>query len=136
MSQISFAAGDFVGKARAAWGDDMPEWVRVLAEACQRTSQTAVAKRLDYSGSAISLVIGNKYQKGDIRRVEQMVRGTLMGETVPCPALGDITRNICLQWQAKPYAATSSLRASMYRACRDNCPHSRITQTQGEDDAF
>lgn len=135
MSQTSYAPGDFVGKARASWGDALPDWVLILAEACQRTSQTAVAKRLDYSGSAISLVIGNKYQKGDIRRVEQMVRGTLIGETVACPALGDIARNVCLQWQAKPYAATSSLRASMYRACRDNCPHSRISQPQGDDDA-
>lgn len=121
-------------KARAAWGNDMPDWVLVLAETCQMSNQATVAKQLDYSGAVVSFILSNSYT-GDISRVEQMVRGVLMSETVPCPAIGDLPRHQCLEWQAKPYAVTSSHRVMMYRACRNNCPFSRIggTKPQGED---
>lgn len=127
---------DHVAKAHLAWGDEIPDWILVLAEACRHSTQAAVAQKLSYSASTISQVLTNKYQLGDMRRVEQMVRGALMAETIPCPTLGDITRNICLEWQAKPYAATSSLRAQMYRACRQPCPHSRFCSDKGDADAF
>lgn len=123
-----------IDKARAAWGDDMPDWVLVLAEACQKSNQAAVAKQLEYSGALVSFVLSKTYT-GDIGRVEQMVRGVLMAETVPCPAIGDLPRHQCLEWQAKPYAVTSSHRVMMYRACRNKCPFSRIAGfiTTGDD---
>lgn len=139
MSQIlkaSRSAADPVEKARSSWGPVLPDWVLVLAETCQRSTQTAVAKRLNYSPSVVSAVLSNAYQKGDMVKFEQMVRGALMSETVACPELGDIARNQCLDWQAKPYAPTSSQRVRMYRACRDRCRHSRISSDQGDDDAF
>lgn len=120
---------DPVEKATAAWGVDMPDWVLVLAETCQKLNQSTVAKRLDYSPAVVSSVLSNSY-RGDVARVESMVRGALMAETVDCPVLGGIQRNICLDWQSKAYAATSSHRVTMFRACRDNCPHSRISGTQ------
>ncbi|WP_244617831.1 transcriptional regulator [Rhizobium sp. RU35A] len=131
--QAGRTAGDALDRATSCWGDAMPDWVAVLAEACRSTSQSAVARRIDYSAGVVSSVLSNTY-RGDIARVEQMVRGALMAETVPCPALGDIARNVCLDWQAKPYAPTSSHRVAMYRACRASCPHSRITK--GDPDAF
>ncbi|WP_440411091.1 transcriptional regulator [Neorhizobium petrolearium] len=128
-------AADPIEKAVAAWGGDLPAWVLELAEACRLSNQSAIAKRLGYSPAVVSSILSNTY-KGDVARVEQMVRGALMAETVPCPALGDIPRNICLDWQAKPYAATSSHRAAMYHACRNNCPFSRLagSNLSGEDE--
>lgn len=124
---------DPVDKARLAWGDEMPEWVLALAETCRKASQSAVAKRLDYSPGVVSSILSNTY-KGDVARVELMVRGTLMAETISCPAIGEIARTTCWDWQAKPYAPTSGHRAMMYRACRNNCPFSRIAgHTLGED---
>ena len=126
------ATVDHVARATSAWGD-APDWIIVLAEACAKSSQSAVARRLDYSGSAISAVLSNSY-RGDVDRIEQMVRGVLMAETLPCPVLGALPRNQCLEWQARPYAATSSHRVAMYRACRDACPHSRIKSQLHEED--
>ena len=120
---------NYLGKVKAAWGDTAPDWVMVLAEACAKTSQTAVAKKVGYSPPTISAVLGNSY-RGDMNRVEMMVRGALIGETVLCPALGTMPKNECLDWQAKPYAATSSHRVAMYRACRDGCPYSRNAATE------
>ncbi|QND45333.1 helix-turn-helix transcriptional regulator (plasmid) [Rhizobium lusitanum] len=127
------AAVDHLTRTTLAWHGSPPDWVVVLAEECNKGSQSAVAKRLDYSPATISQILSNSY-RGDVSRVEQMVRGALMAETIACPALGDLARNTCLSWQAKPYAATSSHRVQMYRACRSGCPHSRISTSRNEDD--
>jgi hypothetical protein len=116
---------DFVAKARAAWGDALPDWVQVLAEEVNRTSGVAVADKLKLSGSLVSTVIAHKYP-GDMDRVEQQVRGALMGFVVACPVLGEIGRDICLAEQKKPFSATSSVRSRLFRACRSGCPHSRL----------
>ncbi len=131
--QAGRSATDYVAKVHSSWGDP-PEWIVALAEACTRTSQSIVAKQLNYSSATVSQLLSNAY-RGDLGRLEEMVRGALLSETIPCPALGELPRNACLDWQAKPYAVTSSLRTQMYRACRDNCPFSRISGThpKGED---
>lgn len=121
---------DNVEKVQAAWGSP-PDWVTVLAEACNLESQSAVARRLDYSPAAVNYVLSNSYQKGDMGRFEQVVRGVLMAQTVPCPRSGDIAMNVCLEWQKKPFDPTSSHRVRMYQACRSGCPHSRISANDG-----
>ncbi|MFT0861672.1 transcriptional regulator [Ancylobacter sp. G4_0304] len=117
---------DFQEKARAGWGDP-PDWIVALADACQRETQTAAAKRLGVSGSQVSHVIGRTYA-GRYDRIEELVRGVFMGATVECPVLGEIARHRCLEEQARPFAATSSTRAALFRACRGGCPHSRHCQ--------
>ena len=112
-----------VEKIRAAWGEAAPEWVLVLAEACDArgSSQTAVAERLNVSGSAVSQVLGNTYV-GRVDRIEQRVRGELMKQTVACPVLGEITKRRCMDAQSRAYAATNDLRIELRRAC-PRCPN-------------
>lgn len=117
---------DNVAAAAAAWGDPTPDWVIVLAEACNAQSQAAIAKRIGYSSSTVSQVLSNKYGMGDIAKFEQVVRGALMAETVACPIVGDMTRDVCLNWQARPFSTTNSNAVRMYQACRSGCPHSRL----------
>jgi hypothetical protein len=118
---------DFVAKARAAYGDTLPDWVEELAIEASNTSAVTAAKKIGYSGSLLSHVFSNTYT-GDIARVEAKVRGALMGATVICPILGEIGRDRCLDEQKMPRSATSSLRSKLYRACRSGCPHSRIKE--------
>ena len=47
-------------------------------------------------------------------------------DTIVIPVLGEIRRDTCLDWQAKPFAITSAHRTRMHRACRDGCPHSHL----------
>lgn len=115
------AAPGYPAKARAAWGDPLPEWVAALAAEMERTSGAAVARRLGYSPAVLSGVIAAKY-RGNVGRVEEVVRGAFMGASVSCPVLGDIGRDRCRDEQRQPFRATSSLRARLYHACR-NCPH-------------
>ena len=119
-----FRKTDFVGRARAAWGD-LPDWVLALAEACAADTQAAVAKRLDYSASAISATLANAY-RGDVGEISERVRGAFMSAVVECPRKGTMNRNTCLRWQDKPFAATSADRVAMFHACRSGCPHSRL----------
>lgn len=124
----------FGEKATDAWLKHLPEvpdWVVQLAAWTDRMKLRGVAARLGVSTTMISQVIGKKYN-GDMSRIETVVRGSLMGETVACPVLGDMTRDICLGWQAKEPLPSSSMRSQMYDACRAGCPHSRLA---GGDDA-
>jgi hypothetical protein len=114
----------FADKSAEAWGVDRPEWVSLLAEAADAHSLSGAGKLIGNSGALVSNVLNNKYP-GDLEGVERRVRGALMGETVICPRLDEMARNVCLDWQKKPFAATSSLRVAMYYACRGGCPHFR-----------
>lgn len=115
---------DFHARAAASW-DEPPDWIVALAEACSRESQAAVARQLGVSSSMLSQAIGQRYPAG-LERLEEMVRGALMGETVTCPVLGDVRRDQCLSEQGKPFTTSSSVRTRLFRACRDGCPHSRL----------
>jgi len=108
---------DYVEKARIAWGDPVPEWVDALAAAATANGASEVAKRLGYSPSVISQVLSSSY-RGDLGKVEQMVRGALMGSTVVCPVLDEIGRDQCRREQSAPFRATNSTRARLRRACR------------------
>jgi DNA transposition AAA+ family ATPase len=74
MSPTSRPMTDYLGKASAAWHGAAPDWIVALAEACAKSSQSAVAKKVGYSAPTISAVLGNSY-RGDMNRVETMVRG-------------------------------------------------------------
>lgn len=121
---------DFVGKAVAAWGSP-PDWIVALAEECSSSTQSAVARRLGVSAGLVSGVLSGTYgQKGgDMQRIEEIVRGALMGVQVICPVLGELTRDRCLDEQDQPFRATSAQRARLYHACRRGCPHYRGKQS-------
>lgn len=108
-------------KAAAAW-PDLPDWVAVLAERCDLASQQKVARTVGYSAATLSYVLGNRYG-GDLGKVEQAVRATLMAAEVACPELGTMALVQCMEWRerAKTFETTSSLRRQMYDACR-SCP--------------
>lgn len=111
-----------VARAEAAWGTDMPDWVRVLAEAADRTSQAKASAAIGYSAATVSYVLKATYA-GDLAKVEQAVRASLMEADVVCPELGTLRLADCLDWQGKAgkYEATSSRRLLLYRAC-NGCP--------------
>ncbi|WP_319774446.1 transcriptional regulator [Breoghania sp.] len=123
------ATETMISKARAAWGDALPEWIEELAALVDQVGLAATAKRVGYSTSAVSTAIRGLYT-GDLARIEERVRGALMGEMVNCPAFGELARDACLDWQKKPWAPSSAARVRVYRACRGGCPHSKLKGDQ------
>lgn len=114
-----------VEKARVAWGKECPDWVLLLARACDETSQNKVAVRMNRSASLVSAVLAGKY-KGDMEAVEDVVRGVFAARTVECPRLGTIPANECRDWQARSgrFLPVNALRRDMYIAC-NRCPRCR-----------
>lgn len=124
MAQAVTSSGLNVERAKKAWASagGAPDWVIVLADACDKASQGKVAERLGYNGSAVvNQAIGNSY-KGRMDRVESRVRGELMKEVVACPVLGEISTRDCLDHQGRKFSATNPLRVKLFKACPD-CPN-------------
>jgi len=124
----SFTTVKSVETAESKWNGQVPDWIMLLAIECDRTSQSAAAKLIGYSGAYVSYLINNKF-KGDLNAIEQAVKGALMAHTVMCPGAGQtIGGHQCHDWQkkAQKFRATSPLRIQMHKACTGPCPHSRV----------
>ncbi|MFN4191846.1 MAG: hypothetical protein ACK4FR_02790 [Tabrizicola sp.] len=115
-------SSDLVSAAEDAWGAPLPDWIRALAVACDRSSQSRVAARLGRSPAVVSTVLRRKYA-GSYERIEERVRGLLMDGVVDCPAMGPLPTNECQDWRekARVFAVGNPRRTRMYRACH-RCP--------------
>lgn len=102
-----------------------PDWLVALAEACDEQNQAAAAKRIGYSAATVSFVLNGRYT-GDLGAVAAAVRDALMRGTVTCPVLGEILGEECRKHQAAPYNGSNPQRISIFRTCRNGCPHSRL----------
>jgi len=113
-------------KATAAWHSSPPDWIVVAALECDRTSQSAVAKRLGVSPALLNQCLANTWESrgGRMDKIEQRVRGELMKETVRCPVLGEISRRECLDAQSRALRGlrTNAVRRELVRAC-PGCRH-------------
>ena len=110
-------------KARAAWGEDMPQEIALLAEAVDGSSLSVTARRIGVSTAMISRGLAKAYS-GKIETLLEAVRVHLMGERIDCPALGVIPKAECGEWRAmrdRP-AGSNPPRAMMAAACR-GCRH-------------
>jgi len=100
-----------------------PAWLLMLrAEVTRLGSIQAVADRLGYSRTVVSLVLSDKYGKStDALAAAVMSRLTQL----VCPVLGEISGEDCARHQAAPFAANNPQRIALFRACR-GCRHSRL----------
>jgi DNA-binding transcriptional regulator YdaS (Cro superfamily) len=101
----------------------MSDWIQALRVECERTSQGHAAALIGYSPAVVNQVLKGSY-RGDLRRVEDAVRGALLGATVDCPVIGEIPRHRCIDHQrrAGTFAATNPLRVTLSLTCPD-CPN-------------
>lgn len=119
MTALETARGAYA--AHPDW-EGMPDWVGVLAQECDLSSQGQVAKRIGRSPSVVSNVLRAIYP-GNMEAVEDIVRGTLMNEEIDCLGLGRINKRNCRNWRnrSRHFANVNSLYVTMYRAC-NRCP--------------
>ena len=101
-----------------AWGNDPPAWIIILAEACDTSNQTQVAKRLGRSSPFISRVLRNRYP-ADLAEVEGLVRSTLTSDTVHCPIIdAAIPLTGCRRNRRREGPPVNLL----FQACAARCP--------------
>lgn len=111
-----------IDTAREFWGEGIPDWVEALALACDRTSQNKVAQEIGRSGSLVSNILRARYP-ADTGVVEDLVRGHFMAQTVECPVMGTIGKQVCRKWRgrANRFENVNHQYVTMYRAC-NRCP--------------
>lgn len=110
--------------ATDAWDRPLDDWVKVLAEQCDHMGVRTTAERIGVSPSVVTETLRNKY-KGRLDRVRDRVLGAFLGATVSCPVLGDdLARDVCLEKQKLPFAATNPERVQLFRTC-PSCPNYR-----------
>lgn len=113
-----------MNRAQRAWGAAMPDWIKVLAEQCdRRQSQAKVASDLECSATVVNQLLGRSYP-GRVDTYEQKVRGVYMRAVVACPILGEIPTSDCItnQQRARTFKATNPLRVALRGAC-PTCPN-------------
>lgn len=108
--------------AKAAWGQNPPQWVMQIATACTASSQSAVGAKIGYSNGTISQVLAKKYP-GNYQNVQQKVEQYLSGNGIQCPTAGNIQKPQCTAYQRQPYNASNPAKVVQYKACRSGCPH-------------
>ena len=107
----------FMDRATAAYGVNMPDWIRVLAERTDELGPQEAARQCHFSPTAIYNSLRDKYP-GSMVIVERKVRGAFMGAEVYCPELEAITATDCLGWQDKKLNSSSPQSVRMNKACR------------------
>ncbi|MDR2075614.1 MAG: hypothetical protein LBP61_01580 [Desulfovibrio sp.] len=107
-------------KARAAWGET-PEWVRLLAEECDRTSMRQTAARIGVSAAFISLALNRRRENLDFVRAR--AERELITIRVTCPVLGEISGADCARERSAPFSGANPVRVRLYAACRNGCEH-------------
>lgn len=107
--------------ARAAWGGDLPRWVAMLATACDRTNQRAVADVLGVSGGYVSRLLNRKYA-GSYPEAERLVLARFSSDTVDCPLAGAIALRTCIRNRRRKTPAVNFFHRQFDARC-PSCPH-------------
>lgn len=103
----------------SAWGDNPPEFIRVLANVVeQEGTKAAAASRLGINRASVSTLLANKYP-ACTNKMEKTIMA--WSSLVQCPVLGPITGEECQTEREKPFVGSNPRRIQLYRACR-SCP--------------
>lgn len=116
-------------RAEVAWGIDMPRWVMLLADAADRTSQRAVADRIDRSSGYVSRLINRNYA-GSYEEAETIIRAAFGEEMVDCPVTGmPIPLQACVRNRRRTQPTQNWFHLRLKRTCPD-CPSN--TDSEGD----
>jgi len=94
----------------------------LLRAAVEEHGQSAVARALNYSTSAVNQALHGKY-RGSLENLLQRVAEVYGTGMVQCPVMGEISLKRCAAERKKPFAATSPQRVRLYHACRQCDAH-------------
>ncbi|MGD1909138.1 MAG: hypothetical protein ACFB0C_24545 [Leptolyngbyaceae cyanobacterium] len=98
------------------------DWLGVLTQRCEATSDAQVGRELGIAASTVGLVRRGKYG-ASTDSIEQLVRGRYMAEAVNCPALGfELTRDRCRAVQKGDVSAPTHMKSALRETC-PTCPH-------------
>lgn len=118
-------------RAIAAWGTDLPQWIKLLAEACDRSNQREVADRLGKSAGYVSRILRRDYA-GSYAEAETLVRAKFSADKVPCPLFGEIPLASCVKLRRRTAPPQNHMHHACARTCPD-CPNNTDRPTDEEE---
>lgn len=97
-----------------------PRWLQLVREAVGSTNRAAVASRLGYSRTTISLVVAGKYP-GRIDKIAKKAIEVLEPPvTVACPHLSEeIPVEQCIQFAQRKVPTHNPQKMAHWRACQE-----------------
>ena len=102
-----------------AWGNNPPEFIRVLADIVEESgSYAAAGRRLGINRASVSTLLANKYP-ANTQRMANIILA--FASATHCPVLGEISAKECQAEREKPFIASNPQRIALYRAC-SQCP--------------
>lgn len=107
-------------KATLCWGDPVPEWVRLLAIAADKTGQKTAGAAIGRSGGYVSRVLRNDYP-ASYAEAEQLVSARFGNAEIICPEFGPIPKASCLRNRRRTGKPGNFLERRFALACPD-CP--------------
>lgn len=114
-------------RVTVAWGVDAPEWIRILASACDKTSQRAVSIQLDKSSGYVSRLISRTYA-GSYDEARQQVTAILTPAEVVCPVFGlSIKLQFCIENRRRKGPVDDFVKRQWAENC-PTCPNNTDTQ--------
>ena len=117
-------------RAIAGWGADLPEWVKLLAQQCDRTSQRTVADKLGKSSGYVSRLINCNYA-GSYSEAETQVRALFGQDQVDCPLWGEIPLASCVRARRRKEPPRTHVH-HLHRSTCPSCPNN--TDLEHEED--
>lgn len=119
-------------RAHAAWGPELPPYIRLLASACDASSQRRVADQLGKSSPYISRILSRSYA-GSYDEAETLVRAAFGNEDVVCPLWGPIPLASCVRNRRRK-AAPQNQAHLLHGATCPTCPNNSDRQSAGEEE--
>lgn len=112
-----------------SWGETAPDWMLLLADACDASSQRQIAERLGRSSGYVNRLLFADYT-GDLVEAEKIVRAHLQAEKIACPALAAaISQEQCLHYRRGSRGTHAGLRRHLDDIC-PSCPHNADRETR------
>ncbi len=99
-----------------SWGANPPRFIQLLNAEASATDNTAAAKRIGISRTAVSLLLCNRYPSPSFEKVEAKVMAAL--DKVHCPVLGALENSECQKQRNTPFSSANPQRVNLYRACQ------------------
>lgn len=104
----------------SAWGEQPPEFIRVLANAVDKAgSNQAAADQIGINRASVSTLLANKYP-ANTAKMEEKILAFNTGKQ--CPVLGQISGDECQKKREQKFVSSNPQRVALYRACRQ-CEH-------------
>lgn len=120
-----------IERAAKAWGPDMPNYVRLLAEAADKLGQRGAGALIDRSSSNVSRILNAKYNAA-YDEVEKLVLAAMGADKVHCPVFGSIPFSSCIRNRRRKAVPVNFLQRQFAEAC-PTCLHNNDVEQTEED---